>query len=81
MVRIVTEKPTRDLSSLREEFIAKLRLPETHKAMLKQYIDYGCDFRHAVQTSQARTWPLEHEAENFVYITGLFIRLAIQSER
>jgi hypothetical protein len=22
--------------------------------------------------------PLEHEAENFVYLTGLFIRLAIQ---
>ncbi len=45
MAKIVTGKPTKDLSALREEFIAKLRLPETHKIMLKQYIDYGCDFR------------------------------------
>lgn len=81
MAKIVTGKPTRDLSALREEFIAKLRLPETHKAMLKQYIDHGCDFRHAVQTNETRTWPLEHEAENFVYLTGLFIRLAIQAEK
>jgi len=77
--KIVTGKPTKDLSALREEFIATLRLPPTHKEMLKQYIDYGCDFRHALETDQKRTWPLEHEAENFVYLTGLFIRLAIQS--
>ena len=81
MARIIADKPTRDLSALREEFIAKLRLPETHKAILKQYVDYGCDFRHAVQTGQIRTWPLEHEAESFVYMTGLFIRLAIQAEK
>jgi hypothetical protein len=81
MAKIVTGKPTKDLSALREDFIAKLRIPETHKAMLKQYIDYGCDFRHALETSQKRAWPLEHEAENFVYMTGLFIRLAIQSEK
>lgn len=81
MAKIVTDKPTKDLSGLREEFIAKLRLPETHKAMLKQYIDYGCEFRHTLETSQKRTWPLEHEAENFVYLTGLFIKLAIQAEQ
>ena len=81
IARIVTDKPARDLSALREEFIAKLRLPEAHKTMLKQYIDYGCDFRHAVQMGQIRTWPLEHEAENFVYMTGLFVRLAIQAEK
>jgi hypothetical protein len=79
--KMVTGKPARDLSALREELIAKLRLPDTHKAMLKEYIDYGCDFRHAVQTHGTRTWPLEHEAENFVYLTGLFIRLAIQAEK
>ena len=80
MATIVTGKPSKDLSALREEFIAKLRLPAPHKEMLKQYIEYGCEFRHALETGQKRTWPLEHEAENFVYVTGLFIRLAIQSQ-
>ena len=81
MVKLATGKPTKDLSGLREEFIAKLSLPESHKTILKAYIDYGCDFRHALEPGQKRTWPLEHEAENFVYLTGIFIRLAIQSEK
>jgi hypothetical protein len=81
IAKIVTAKPTKDLSGLREELIGKLRLPETHKVMLKQYIEYACDFRHALETGQKRTWPSEHEAENFVYLTGLFIRLAIQAEK
>lgn len=81
MAKIAIGKPSRDLSALREEFIAKLHLPPSHKEMLKQYIDYGCDFRHALEMSEKRTWPLEHEAESFVYLTGLFIRLAIQSEK
>jgi hypothetical protein len=80
MAKIVTGK-AKDLSSLREEFIAKLKLPDAHKRMLKEYIDYGCDFRHALKSGEKRTWPLEHEAENFVYMTGLFIRLAIQAEQ
>lgn len=80
MVKIVTGKPSLELAGLREEFISKLRLPDTHKEMLKQYVEYGCHFRHAIKTGQKRSWPLEHEAENFVYMTGLFIRLAIQSQ-
>ena len=81
MAKIVTGKPTEELSTLREQFISKMRLSHSHKAMLKSYIDYGCDFRHAVKTGKQRSWPLEHEAENFVYLTGLFIRLAIQEEK
>src|SRR5262249_19705609 len=72
MAKIVTGKPTKELSALREEFVSTLRLPETHKIMLKQYIDYGCEFRHALESNQKRAWPLEHEAENLVYLTGLF---------
>ena len=81
LAKIVTNKPTKDLSALQEEFIAQLHLPGTHKIMFKQYVEYGCDFRHAVETGQKRAWPLEHEAENFVYMSGLFIRLAIQSDK
>ena len=66
--KITSGKPTKDLSALREEFIAKLRLSEAHKEMLKVYIAYGNDFRHAIKTGQRRAWPLEHEAESFVYI-------------
>lgn len=79
MAKIVTGKPTKDLSKLQEEFIAQLQLPETHKIMLKQYVIYACDFRHALEEGQKRAWPLEHEAESFVYMTGLFLRLAIQA--
>lgn len=81
MAKIITDKPSKDLAGLREEFVAKVRIPPPYKNMLKEYIDYGCDFRHAVETGQQRSWPLEHEAEAFVYLTGLFIRLAIQSEK
>src|SRR5918995_4054212 len=35
LAKIVTGKPTKDLSALRDEFIAVLRLPETHKRILK----------------------------------------------
>jgi len=80
MARITTGKSSKDLSSLREEFVSTLRLPESYKRMLKEYVDYGCDFRHAVEGGQKRGWPLEKEAEAFVYLTGLFIRLAIQTD-
>ena len=79
IAKIVTGKPIKELSGLRDEFIAKLRLPDTHKRMLKEYIDYGCEFRHALEAGETRRWPLEHEAEHFVYMTGMFIRLAIQA--
>jgi len=81
MAKIITAKPSKDLSSLREEFISSLGLPPFYKGMLKEYIDYACDFRHAVKTGKKRTWPLENEAEGFVYLTGLVIRLAIQAEK
>lgn len=79
LAKIVTEKPAKDLSALREEFISKLGLPEPYKRMLREYIDYGCEFRHAREQRKPRTWPAPHEAEGFVYLTGLFIRLAIES--
>jgi hypothetical protein len=81
MAKIVTAKPSKDLAALREEFVSSLSLPPFFKTMLKEYIEYGCDFRHAVKTGQKRTWPLENEAEAFVYLTGLVIRLAIQAEK
>jgi hypothetical protein len=80
MATIVTGTPTRDLSALREEFITKLRLPENYKEC-SRVNRLWCDFRHALQTRQQRSWPLDHEAESFVYMTGLFIRLAVESDK
>jgi hypothetical protein len=81
MAKIVTGKPTKDLSATRDEFVSTLRLSAFHKTLIKEYVEYGCQFRHAVNTDKQRSWPLEHEAEHFVYLTGSFIRLAIQSEK
>ena len=79
LAKIVTNKPTKDLSTLREELISKLKLPGFYKKMLKEYIDYGCEFRHAVEKGKPRSWPTPHEAEAFVYLTGVFIRLAVEA--
>ncbi len=79
LAKIVTEKRTKELSALREEFVSKLRLPEPYKKMLREYIDYGCEFRHALEQGKPREWPSPNEAEAFVYLTGLFIRLAIEA--
>jgi len=79
LAKIVTNKPTKDLSALREDFISKLDLSELYKKMLREYIDYGCEFRHAIEQGKSRSWPAPHEAEAFVYLTGLFIRLAVEA--
>lgn len=75
---IVTGRPSNDLASNRELFISKLGLPDPYKKMLKEYIDYGCQFRHALKEVKLRRWPSVQETEAFVYFTGIFTRLAIQ---
>ncbi len=66
-----------DLAANREAFISALRLPDSYKRILKEYIDYGCNFRHAVKLGQTRNPPSLRETEAFVYLTGLLIRLSI----
>jgi len=81
MAKIVTNRPAKDLSALREEFVSKISLPDAYKTILKEYIDYGCDYRHALKNKQPRKWPQLHEAEGFVYLTGLLIRLAMEARK
>ncbi|MBI2987418.1 MAG: hypothetical protein HYY45_11685 [Deltaproteobacteria bacterium] len=64
----------RDLSG---KFISMLQLSPGYTKLLGQYIDFGCDFRHAVSAGEVRKWPSVRETEGFVYLTGSFIRLAI----
>jgi len=67
----------RDLSGNRQLFIAKINTPEFYKKVLKEYIEYACEFRHAVKEGEKRRIPSEREVEAFVYLTAIFIRLAL----
>jgi len=70
---------TKDLSANRESFISKLNLSEYFKKLLKDYIEYANDLgRHAGNPGEGKPVPAYKEVESFVYLTGLFIRLAMQ---
>src|SRR6266849_123876 len=64
-----------DLSANRERFIAAVKASDSYKRLLKEYIDYANDFRHAAEEGKPKPQLSEREAESFVYLTGVFIRL------
>lgn len=69
----------RELSANAEKFISILNLSEQHKEMLKAYIKYANRLaRHAQRPTEKRRAVSNAEAENFIYLTGIFIRFAIQ---
>jgi len=77
LAKVVTSKDT-DLSGNAELFISKLKLNEYYKTLLKNHIEYACEYRHAAKLGKGKK-PLKHaEVEAFIYLTGLFMRLAIQ---
>jgi hypothetical protein len=78
LAKVVTGKD-RDLSKNRELFVKNLRLSDYYKRLLKDYIEYGSEFRHAERLGKPRPQPSEPEVESFIYLTGLFIRLAIRT--
>jgi hypothetical protein len=77
LAKIVSGK-SKDLSANSELFISKVGGSEHHKVMLKAYIAYANDFRHAADPKLGRPIPSPIEVENFIYLTGLFIRFAIE---
>jgi len=77
MARIVVGND-RELSGNRDVFINALDLNENYKKMFVEYIDYGCQYRHAARKGTTKQLPKQNEVEAFVYMTGLFLRLAIQ---
>jgi len=77
LAKVVTGKD-RDLSGNAELFISKVKLNEYYKKLLKDYIDYACEYRHAVKLGRKRKPLSRNEVEAFFYTTGLFIRLSIQ---
>lgn len=77
LAKVITGKDT-DLSGNAELFISKLKLSEYYKMLLKNHVDYACEYRHAAKLGKGKK-PLKHaEVESFIYLTGLFMRLAIQ---
>jgi len=80
MAKVTTERD-RDLSANRELFLQKIGASQEYKALLKDYIDYACRFRHAASPNEAKPSISYKEAESFVYLTGLFLRLAMPESR
>ena len=76
MAKLATGRDA-DLSANREKFGSVIGLPEAYKKMLKEYIEFGCEYRHAPETTKPRTYPSERDTEAFIYMTGVFLRLAI----
>ena len=71
----------RDLSANREKFVSELKLADSYKRMLKEYIEYANEFaRHAGPDGKQKPLPSRKEVEGFMYLTGLFIRLALSKE-
>ncbi len=77
LAKIVTHRPSKDLSSNRELFIKAVNASPQYKNLLADYITYANDFRHAVQEGKEKTSLSEKEVESFIYLTGLFLRLAM----
>jgi len=77
LAKIVTGKPEKDLSGNRELFMSKVNASDSYKVLLKDYIDYANLFRHAEKPSKPRPTISEREVESFVYLTGVFLRLAM----
>jgi hypothetical protein len=78
LAKIVTGRTNKDLSANRELFISKINASDHYKELLKNYIAYAQTFRHAEDRPGARPIPSRAEVESFMYLTGLFIRLAVQ---
>ena len=78
MAKIVTQRPTRDLSANAELFVKKLGLSKHYSTSLKEYIGYANEFRHGQEEGKERVPPAPQEVEAFIYATGMYFRLAVE---
>jgi len=65
------------LDNNKDELLAKLNLSDGWNSLLANYINYAHDYRHA---SAGRHEIKKHEGEAYFYMTGLIIRLIIESK-
>jgi len=76
LAKIITGRD-KELSANAKILISKLNVSEDYKPILKAYIAYANEFRHAAEKGQKKTIPQRQEVESFIYLTGLFVRLAM----
>lgn len=77
LAKNITGRQERDLSANRELFIKNIKASEGYKKLLSEYIDYANNFRHAAKSGERKPILSLKEVESFVYMTGIFIRLAM----
>jgi uncharacterized protein YaaR (DUF327 family) len=80
MAKVVCDNG-KDLSANRESFVSRLGLSEYYKKMMRDFIEFANEFRHAEEQRKSRIKLTTQEVEAFVYMTGLYIRLAIERLR
>jgi hypothetical protein len=69
---------SKTLDNNKDEILKRAGLSDRWKAVLATYIRYAHDFRHASESRHTITKP---EAEAYLYMTGLLIRLIIESRQ
>lgn len=77
LAKIITGRD-KDLSANAESFLKEVKASEAYKKILKEYIAYANNFRHGVSDQSKKPNLSAAEVESFIYLTGIFIRLAIQ---
>lgn len=63
-----------------ELFISKMNVTNKFRDILKGYIDMGNQHRHSGSTEKPKPNITEHEVESFIYLTGVFLRLAMATK-
>lgn len=76
--KLVTQRESKDLSANAELFTSKLNLSRHFGQILKNYIEFANQFRHAAAPGKPRGIPSRNEVEAFLYLTGIFLRLVQQ---
>ena len=77
--KITIGRSNRDLSANAELFVSAIKASTEYKAILKDYVSYANRFRHAASDLTPRPALTDTEVESFIYLTGLFIRLAMDA--
>ena len=75
LAKIVTGKD-KELSANAELFISTSKLSNEYEPILKAYIAYANEFRHAAEQGKKKTPPSHQEVESFIYLTGTFVRVS-----
>lgn len=70
-----------DLSTNKELFINTIKVSYQYKNLLREYIKYANECNNAVQLGENHHSLSLYEVESFIYLTGIFIRLAMTTVR